>query len=55
MQTHRGLIIVYFVCMLVVFFSAVLRYRTGEIDYLNSDATWHTLLTIEAYNETPVQ
>lgn len=34
--------------------SAVFRYRSGEIDYLNSDATWHTLLTIEAYNETPI-
>ena len=37
-----------------VLLSSVLRYRSGEIDYLNSDATWHTLLTVECYNETPV-
>ncbi len=30
------------------------KFREGEIDYRNSDATWHTLLTIEAYNETPM-
>lgn len=29
------------------------KYRSGGINYYNSDATWHTLLTIEAYNETP--
>jgi hypothetical protein len=39
---------------MVTILSAVGRYRSGEIDYYNSDATWHTLLTIEAYNETPV-
>ena len=26
----------------------------GEIDYRNSDATWHVLLTMQAYSETPV-
>ena len=30
------------------------KYRSGEINYYNSDATWHTLLTVEAYNETPI-
>jgi len=30
------------------------KYRSGEINYYNSDATWHTLLTIKAYNETPI-
>lgn len=40
--------------VLIVLFSAMARYKSGEIDYLNSDATWHTLLTIEAYNETPI-
>lgn len=39
---------------MAVLISALLRYRSGEIDYLDSDATWHTLLTIEAYNETPI-
>ncbi len=34
--------------------ATVVRCRSGEIDYLDSDATWHTLLTIECYNETPI-
>ena len=34
--------------------ATVVRYRSGEIDYFDSDATWHTLLTIECYNETPI-
>lgn len=33
---------------------AMVKYRTGEMNYYNSDATWHTLLTIKAYDETPV-
>lgn len=32
----------------------MIRFRSGEIDYLNSDATWHELLTIECYDETPI-
>lgn len=31
---------------------SVIKYKTGEINYRNADATWHTLLTIEAYNQT---
>ena len=31
-----------------------MKYKTGNIDYRNSDATWHVLLTIECYNETPI-
>ena len=33
---------------------SVLKYRSGEINYYNSDATWHVLYTVEAYRETPV-
>lgn len=33
---------------------SVIKFRGGEVNYLNSDATWHTLLTMEAYDETPV-
>lgn len=33
---------------------SVLKFRGGEIDYCNSDATWHTLLTVRAYDETPI-
>lgn len=31
---------------------STIKFRSGDINYINSDATWHTLLTIEAYNET---
>lgn len=34
---------------------AVIKYPEFEkINYIDSDATWHTLLTIQAYDETPV-
>jgi len=41
------------VIILVIAISAI-KYRADEVNYLNADATWHTLLTIEAYNETPI-
>ncbi len=40
--------------IIVVVITAAVKYRKGEINYYNSDATWHTLLTIEAYNETSI-
>ncbi len=46
-------IIIITVTVFVIIISA-LKYRSGEINYKCSDATWHTLLTIEAYNETPI-
>lgn len=33
---------------------AIMKYQKGEIDYHNSDATWHVLLTVTAYDETPI-
>jgi len=36
-----------------VIFVSVSKYRSDEVNYRNSDAAWHTLLTIEAYSETP--
>lgn len=30
------------------------RYDGGYVNYVNSDATWHTLLTMKAYDETPI-
>ncbi len=41
------------VVVLVVALNAALRYPTEEVRYLNEDATWHTLLTVQAYEETP--
>ena len=43
------------VSIIIIVIIAILKYRSGEINYLNSDATWHTLLTIEAYNETSIK
>lgn len=34
---------------------AAYKYHPGEINYHNGDATWHTLLTLEAYGATPVK
>ena len=33
---------------------SIIKFRGGEINYLDSDATWHTLLTMQAYDETPI-
>lgn len=52
--SKRRLRAVFIIAVVFVILSAAIRYKSGEIDYLDSDATWHTLLTIEAYNETPI-
>lgn len=44
--------LIFLACALSIGVS-VYKYRSGEINYYNSDATWHVLYTIEAYNETP--
>ncbi|MDR1564493.1 MAG: hypothetical protein LBS74_06015 [Oscillospiraceae bacterium] len=47
-------IYIYILCLCVGITSIVLRFPQNETNnYVNSDATWHTLLTIEAYQETP--
>lgn len=33
---------------------SVVKWPNYEVNYRNSDATWHTLLTIEAYDGTPL-
>lgn len=38
------------VCVLVL---SVVRTPGGDINYYNSDATWHILMTMQAYEETP--
>lgn len=42
--------------LLLVLVAAVawLKYPRTEFNYLNSDATWHVVLTMNAYDETPV-
>lgn len=40
--------------VLVIVIVAFLKWQGTNINYKNSDATWHTLLTMQAYDETPV-
>lgn len=40
--------------VLVVVAAAFIKYRGGDINYVNSDATWHVLMTMQAYDEVPV-
>ena len=41
------------IILVLIVFSV--KYKdTDNINYKNSDATWHTLLTIKAYDETPL-
>lgn len=40
--------------VLLVAALAVIRYPKREVEFRNGDATWHVLLTVEAYNETPI-
>lgn len=43
------------VAIITAVLTAVIKYPQSEsINYVNSDATWHTLLTMQAYDETPV-
>lgn len=51
-RRHTVAVLIILACALSVIVSAY-KYRSGEINYYNSDATWHVLCTIEAYNETP--
>lgn len=39
---------------MLIIVSSITRFKSGEFDYRNSDATWHALYTIQCYNETPV-
>ena len=47
-------LIIFSVMVIFVLLISVLRYRNDEVNYLDADATWHVLLTIQAYEETPV-
>lgn len=40
--------------MVLVVFTSVIKYPEGDVNFTNSDATYHTLLTMQAYDETPV-
>ena len=46
--------IVVIAAIVFVLVASYIRYKPEDVNYYNADATWHTLLTIEAYNETPI-
>lgn len=50
-QKRVILSLVIFLCMIA---SIVARYPNASENFQNSDATYHTLLTIQAYDETPI-
>jgi len=45
-----------FACLVIGLVSivSIMKFKSGEINYLNSDATWHALYTIKCYDETPI-
>lgn len=45
---------IYILCFLIGLTSIALRFPTAETqNYICADATWHSLLTMQAYSETP--
>ena len=53
-KNHQTIIYI-MISLIVVLAVSCYKYNPGEINYRNSDATWHTLLTIQAYEETPIR
>ena len=52
-NTHLTAIYV-ILSLIVILLLSVYKYQSGEINYRNSNATWHVLLTIQSYEETPI-
>lgn len=46
--------VIIFIIIAAIFIS-IIKFRFGDINYQNADATWHTLLTVTAYDETPIK
>lgn len=44
-------ILIVIACLIALSVSCM-KYRGGDINYVNSDATWHSMLTLQAYGET---
>ncbi len=53
-NSKKNIYLLYIMTIIIIIFVAIIKYKNYEVNYYNSDATWHTLLTIEAYNETPI-
>lgn len=54
MKKHAQIIVVLLALVAVVFTSVTTYPDYSKVNYRNSDATWHTLLTMTAYAETPI-
>ena len=50
----RSLWLFVFLAAVIIAAFSLLKYRSGEIGYRNADATWHAMLTIQSYDETPI-
>ncbi|MBQ7156025.1 MAG: hypothetical protein IJR85_10800 [Synergistaceae bacterium] len=50
---NRQQLLLFALAVMLSLASAFMKYRSGDINYRNSDAAWHTLLTVQAYHETP--
>lgn len=53
-STKVQLTVIMCIISLLCCFSALLRVQDDTVLYHNYDATWHTLLTVQAYSETPI-
>lgn len=40
--------------IVLVVFTSIIKYPEGDVNFTDSDATYHTLLTMQAYDKTPV-
>lgn len=54
MNGKKWLLTTFFLTAFLIAGAAVVRYKGENVNYYNSDATWHILLTMHAYEETPV-
>jgi len=46
--------LIYIFVLSIVIVTSIINLKSGDIEYFDSDATWHTMLTIQAYKETPI-
>ena len=53
LNSHKGYICCAFIILLLIIAVGFIKWPRGEVNYRNSDATWHTLLTMKCYDETP--
>ncbi len=43
------------VISVIMITTIIYKFPKNDYNFMNSDAAWHTLLTIESYNETPIK